>query len=247
MLIDFETRSRADLPTCGAYLYAQDISTQVLMMAYQLPPTSTCPTQVQVWLPPDPFPDDVSQYVQSGGKIWAWNAAFDRLIWEYVIGGDYPTVPIPRVSQWACASAWARANGLPGKLAHCAELVYGANNQAADIKHRGGALVRRFSLPLDGGGFNQPTDYAEEWIEFARYCAYDVAIMKAIIDRCGYPSDTWLQEYTTSERINDRGLKIDRASCEHCRNARGNAVEQMRMRRDAVGSSSPVGLRTLSR
>ena len=242
MLIDFETRSRADLQAHGAYLYAQDLSTQVLMMAYQLPPTSVCPTQTQVWMPPMPFPEEVSQYVRDGGKIWAWNAAFDRLIWEYIIGDDYPMVPVPRGSQWACASAWARANGLPGKLTRAAEMVYGVNDPAADIKHRGGALIRRFSLPTFNGSFADPTAYPDEWIEFCRYCAYDVAIMKSLIDQCGQPSDAWYQEYTTNEQINDRGLKIDRAFANTA--TAWKLVEQMHAK-DTI-SALTGGLRTLS-
>ena len=156
MLVDFETRSRVDLRKKGAYNYAQDPSTEVLMMAYQLPPTSECPTQVKVWIPPDPFPKEVFDYVTGSGKIWAWNAAFDRLIWDFVLFNDYANTPLPSSFQWACASAWARANGLPGKLSHAAEMVYGASNQAADIKHRGGALIRRFSLPQIDGSFANP-------------------------------------------------------------------------------------------
>ena len=65
--IDFETRSRVDLGAKGVYNYAQDASTDVLMMSYAFDDG-----EVVTWLPGQPFPPDIAQHT---GLIYAHNAA----------------------------------------------------------------------------------------------------------------------------------------------------------------------------
>ena len=73
--IDFETRSRVDLPSAGSYNYAQSLTTDVLCMAYAFDDDD-----VQVWTPAEPFPQKVLDAILSGVQIRAHNAAFERLI-----------------------------------------------------------------------------------------------------------------------------------------------------------------------
>ena len=75
--IDFETRSRVDLGAKGVYNYAQDVSTEVLCMSYAFDDDD-----VQTWTPLEPFPEKVRNY---SGQIRAHNAAFERLIFWYVL------------------------------------------------------------------------------------------------------------------------------------------------------------------
>ena len=75
--IDFETRSRCDLLTKGVYNYAQDGSTDVLCMSYAFDDD-----EVVTWVPGQPFPERVAQHK---GQIRAHNAAFERLIFWYVL------------------------------------------------------------------------------------------------------------------------------------------------------------------
>jgi DNA polymerase bacteriophage-type len=75
---DFETRARCDLPKHGVYNYAQDPSTNVLCMSYAFDDDD-----VVTWLPSQPFPEKVKAYK---GQIYAHNAAFERLIFWYVLG-----------------------------------------------------------------------------------------------------------------------------------------------------------------
>ena len=99
--VDFETRSRCDLPSRGVYNYARDPSTQVLCMSYAFDDED-----VVTWLPDQPFPDRVSKYT---GQIRAHNAAFERLIWWYVLSPD-KGIPEPKLEQFYCTAAQARAN-----------------------------------------------------------------------------------------------------------------------------------------
>ena len=79
--IDFETRSNCDLAARGAYNYAMDLSTEVLCMAYAFDDE-----EVRLWTPDQPFPEAVRQHT---GQIRAHNAAFERLIFWYVLQINY--------------------------------------------------------------------------------------------------------------------------------------------------------------
>ena len=79
--IDFETRSRCDLKTAGVYNYAMDGSTDVLCMSYAFDDDD-----VVTWTPDQPFPERVRAYT---GQIRAHNAAFERLIFWYVLQINY--------------------------------------------------------------------------------------------------------------------------------------------------------------
>ena len=74
--IDFETRSHCDLKKHGVYNYAQDITTEVLCMTYAFDDED-----VQTWTS-GPFPKRVRDHK---GMIYAHNAAFERLIFWYVL------------------------------------------------------------------------------------------------------------------------------------------------------------------
>ena len=108
--LDFETRSECDLPARGAYNYARDPSTKVLCMALALDDG-----EVEICAQGQKFPKAVADAVANGDTIMAHNAAFERLIWAYVLGPDHG-VPVPRLEQFYCTAAQARANCAPGSL-----------------------------------------------------------------------------------------------------------------------------------
>ena len=121
---DFETRSLADLPAVGGYAYARHPSTDILVIAYAFGDGP-----VQVWSPewcwPGDDPDqpwDLLEHVERGGYMVAWNAAFDRRIWNYVCERLYDW-PELKLEQVLCAQAQAEANNLPGRLDKAAETL----------------------------------------------------------------------------------------------------------------------------
>jgi hypothetical protein len=99
---DFETRSRCDLRSRGVYNYAQDASTDVLCMSYAFDDED-----VRTWLPGEPFPQAVKDHK---GLVYAHNAAFERLIFWYVLQIDF------KLEQFYCTAAQARANCAPGVI-----------------------------------------------------------------------------------------------------------------------------------
>ena len=65
--------------------------------------------------------------------------------------------------------------------------------------------------------------------------------MKVLIDLCGKPSAEWLDQYTSNEQINDRGIRIDR---EFAAAATRWKLSEQSTARDFV--EKETGLRTLS-
>jgi DNA polymerase len=198
--LDFETRSRCDLISRGGYNYAKDISTSVLCLSYAFNDED-----VQTWLPHQPFPQKIVEFIVSGGQIRAHNAAFERLIFWYVLCPDY-NVPEPKLEQFYCTATQARANCAPGSL----EDVGRFSGASMRKDHRGSQLIRLLSIPKSDGTFNDdPTLMAE----MVAYCEQDVRAMRAISKAMRQLSDEELADYHVNERINDRGVLVDTELC----------------------------------
>ena len=186
--LDFESRSRCDLTTKGVYNYAQDASTDVLCMSYAFDDD-----EVSTWRPTDPFPQSVRDHT---GPIYAHNAAFERLIFWYVLQCNF------RLEQFYCTATQARANCLPGSLEDVGRAI--SSNMRKD--HRGSQLIRALSIPRADGSFN---DSPELMAEMVAYCEQDVRTMRAVSQAMRPLSEQELADYHTNERINDRGVLLD--------------------------------------
>jgi len=195
--LDFETRSKCDLPSRGVYNYAQDISTEVLCMSYAFDDD-----EVVTWLPGQPFPAAVANHT---GQIRAHNAAFERLIFWFVLCPDHK-IPEPKLEQFYCTAAQARANCAPGSLEDVGRFA------GASMKkdHRGSQLIRLLSVPQADGFFRQDPTLMDEMIQ---YCEQDVRAMRAISKGMRDLSADELADYHVNERVNDRGVRVDVDLC----------------------------------
>jgi DNA polymerase len=190
--LDFETRSRCDLKKHGVYNYAQDASTEVLCMSYAFGDGD-----VQTWTPDGPFPDAVRQHT---GLIYAHNAAFERLIFWYVLQQNFA------LEQFYCTAAQARSNCAPGSLEDVGRFA------SASMKkdHRGSQLIRLLSIPQANGEFKQDAGLMAEMVA---YCEQDVRAMRAVSQAMRPLSPDELTDYHVNERINDRGVLVDAPLC----------------------------------
>jgi DNA polymerase len=190
--IDFETRSRCDLKKHGVYNYAQDGTTEVLCMSYAFDNED-----VQTWTT-GPIPERILNHK---GMIYAHNAAFERLIFWYVLQIDF------KLEQFYCTAAQARANCAPGSLEDVGRFA------GASMKkdHRGSQLIRLLSIPRADGTFNESLDLMSEMVA---YCEQDVRAMRAISLGLRPLSKNELDDYHVNERINDRGVLVDTPLCD---------------------------------
>ena len=186
--VDFETRSMCDLRSKGVYNYAQDASTEVLCMSYAFDDED-----VVTWTPGQPFPERVRNYT---GLIYSHNAAFERLIFWYVLQINF------KLEQFYCTATQARANCAPGSLEDVGRFA------GASMKkdHRGAALIRLMCVPP----FKHTPDLMAEMIS---YCEQDVRAMRAISKGLRPLSDEELADYHVNEQINDRGVLVDVPLC----------------------------------
>ncbi len=192
LYLDFETKSRCDLRAKGVYNYAQDKTTDVLMMSYAFDDG-----EVMTWLPSQPFPEVVRSYT---GLIYAHNAAFERLIFWYVLQIEF------KLEQFYCTATQARANCAPGSLEDVGRFA------SASMKkdHRGSQLIRLLSIPQANGEFRQDAGLMTEMVA---YCEQDVKAMRAVSQAMRQLSDEELADYHVNERINDRGVLVDVPLC----------------------------------
>jgi DNA polymerase len=195
--LDFETRSRCDLPSAGAYNYAQDASTELLCMSYAFGDED-----VATWLPGQPFPARVAQH---RGQIRAHNAAFERLVFWYVLAPEQD-FPEPALEQFYCTATQARANCGPGSLEDVGRFA------GASMKkdHRGAQLIRALCVPKPDGTFREDPALMAEMVQ---YCEQDVRAMRAVSKAMRDLSEEELADYHVNERINDRGVLVDTALC----------------------------------
>jgi len=145
--------------------------------------------EVVTWTPDQPFPDEVRYFK---GQIRAHNAAFERLIFWYVLQLDF------KLEQFYCTATQARANCLPGSLEDIGRAL--SSNMRKD--HRGKQLIRLMCIPP----FSTDPKLMAEMIN---YCEQDVKVMRTISGAMRQLSDDELADYHVSERINDRGVLVD--------------------------------------
>ena len=167
---DFETKSNCDLISRGGYNYAQDASTEVLCMSYAFDDGD-----VTTWTPDQPFPDEVRNFK---GQIRAHNAAFERLIFWYVLQINFD------LTQFYCTATQARANCLPASLEDIGRAL--SSNMRKD--HRGKQLIRLMCIPP----FSTDPKLMAEMIE---YCEQDVKVMRTISKSMRDLSDQELSDY----------------------------------------------------
>ena len=201
--LDYETRSRADLKTVGAYRYAADESFEILMAGVSADDSD----RVYLWVNPKyETPDMLSEpealeLLDKADLIYAHNAPFE-------IAATWGSHWLINLSKWRCTAAMARRAGMPPSLDKCAEAL--GLTQQKDKK--GAALIRKFSIPNKDGTFNAPKDFPDEWLAFGEYCKQDVRTEKAIhkklkaFELTGEPLETFLFDL----RMNHAGIPVNR-------------------------------------
>lgn len=201
--LDFETRSECNLVTDGSYKYAVHPSTDVNCFAWAIgdePP--------ELWLRVHglPLPKRLIEAVKSGMVIAAWNAAFERLIWNNVLT-RYGAPELP-IEQFYCVAANARARGYPGKLEKAARFA----GLQAEKDREGYLLMMKMCKPrrVEEDGTVIWWDDYKDHVRQGEYCVQDVVVERALLSVIMPLNRQELDDYHLSEEINDRGIKVDR-------------------------------------
>jgi hypothetical protein len=216
--LDFETKSRSDLKKVGAYRYACDPSTRVLMFAI-----ARGDEEPVLWVNPEFDADLISNpraltlldeaLADPEALLWAHNAEFERAVSRYRMKPDIGRDP-PPTERWRCTAALARKAGLRASLANVAEDL----NLGQKKWGEGYQLIRLFSIPQKTTGeFTDPLTEPAKFARFGDYCLQDVRSEREVHQRLK-PFElktAALETFLFDARMNDRGLPLNMAALRH--------------------------------
>lgn len=207
-------QDRKGLTVCGANVYSEHPSTEVLTFRYKLPGDET----TTHWRPGLPAPQRLFDYFAAGGVMEAHNVMFEMLIWENVCVPKYgwPSI-LPWRYQLRCSMAKARVNALPGPLAMLAQVL---GTQAKDKE--GKRLLDKFSVPRNPTKKDtririRPEDDWEDYVRLDAYCHGDVMAEADASGRMTPMSEAELLFWWVDQEINWRGIAIDREGVRNCK------------------------------
>lgn len=207
--IDIETYSSNDLTECGVYKYVEAEDFDILLFAYSVDGGEVRCVDLARG---EQLPSDIKSALTDPTVIkTAFNAAFERICigaWLKIDGRLDP-------AQWRCTMVRAARLGLPLSLAQCGEVL-----KLEDRKMKEGkALIRYFSVPnkqtrkgVTTYIRHMPADAPEKWETFKCYNIRDVEVEQAILSKVRRLEVPQFDEdlYIADQRINDRGVMIDR-------------------------------------
>ena len=209
--IDLETRSSVDISKAGVYRYAESPDFEILLFG-----VSVNGGHIQVYdlLCGDTIPEEILDALTDDAVTkYAFNASFERGCLSVWLRrkGLLPDIDgyLDPVS-WRCTMVWAAYNGLPLSLDKVGA-VLGFEEQKLK---EGKELIRYFCTPsrTTGRAWNLPEHAPDRWELFKRYNERDVQVEMQIQERLrNYPVPDFVwDEYHLDQRINDRGIMIDR-------------------------------------
>ena len=211
LAIDIETFSDVDLINCGVYKYTDSDRFEILLFAYSVDDGETKIVDLACG---EKLPDEVMEMLLDDTVIkTAFNANFERTCISKHLGMKL------RPEAWRCTAVQAAMLALPLSLEGVG-IVLGLDKQKMS---EGKDLIRYFCTPFkptksNGGRTrNMPEDAPEKWELFKTYCIRDVDVEKQIrMKLCKYPIPVKEQQiYCLDQRINDRGIMVDRNLVNH--------------------------------
>lgn len=230
--IDLETRSRVNLKTLGVYKYTECPDFRILMAAW-----AHDDGEVQIALGHDEIlaiPDLLDPSVD---KV-AHNAQFERLCLGVLVDS------LQDPAQWIDTAAIAAEYGYPVSLDGVSKALKVTEKDSAGTK-----LVKLFTVPNKDGSWNDETTHPMEWLDFIAYCEQDVGTMVEVHQKLGdFPTPMERQVWIADQRINDRGMRIDRELCTiAAQTVESNRATDMEDFRELTGVDNPRSVQQVLR
>ena len=194
------------LYSVGAVVYTEHETNEAMCLAYDLKDG----VGERIWVPGTPNPQDLFDYIATGGFIEAVNCQFEYWEWKnYCV----PKLGWPELPWWQLKDAAAkfRAHGYPGGLDNAAKV----SNAPVQKMTEGKRLIQKFGCPRkptkkdprhrirpeeEPGGDGQL---------YYDYCLGDVAAESAVSMLCPdlSPEETEYELYTRATNV--RGIALD--------------------------------------
>jgi len=222
--LDWETYSAADIRDVGAYRYAEDPSTEIILGG-----VARGEEKPRIW---DYSTPDVNMGAEiileemssdPGVIIYAHNSQFEwaicKYLWEKTFG-----FKCPKIEQFRCTAAMARRSALPSSLEKLGEFL----RLEIQKDPRGKKLIQLFCVPVSAGKLKGTRVHATDdrmvtvlgkkmhvrdaWKDFRSYNYTDV-----IAERQAHGKlkafefeDVVLESFLMDARMNDRGIPVNR-------------------------------------
>ncbi|MGD9881218.1 MAG: hypothetical protein AB7U95_13910, partial [Reyranella sp.] len=214
-VMDFETASAADLKVVGAWAYAEHPTTEVLCLSFEpLNPSMT--GAALTWYPPpalDAPMEDWNRWREVNGELHALlkdesamfvsHGDFERAIWHHIMVPVFGFPPIPN-KRWNDTMAIAAQKQLPLEL----DMLGRALGLRHEKDKEGRALTISLSKPNKKTGMldRRPETLARVY----QYCESDIGEEREALDRLGWLQPGERRVWLLDQKINQRGIKIDR-------------------------------------
>lgn len=192
VLLDFESQSAADLPKCGAAVYASHPTTQITMLWY-----SFNGGEPILWNPAKGHkcPADLARAIEDGWDMIAHNSVFEQMIWERIMVPQYGW-PEVAIEQWYCTMASCAYRAIPLALAKACKVL--------DLDQQKLSIPKKYFKPDKKTGAFLPVP-----AEMFGYGAQDVRTEVSLYRRLGRVSKREETVWRLDQRINRRGIKVD--------------------------------------
>ena len=202
-VVDIETTSACDLPSCGAEKYARDPSTRILCIAWD-DADSPFPGGPKLWrLDCLLGIQDVFEELLGAELLIAHNAQFERS----VIGQLCPELKVAR--RWADSAMLCGAAGRPHALREACYSLCLPDSLEKDA--RGKRLLNMFSVQSSKLYVGSPNANPQAFDELCEYCRQDVraerAVWCALAPR--FYDNLLRRQWELDCAINDAGIPID--------------------------------------
>lgn len=199
------------LGTIGLRNYVEHPSFEVLCFWYDLKDGRGR----RFWRPDMPPPLDLFAHVAAGKLLEAWNVAFERTVWNCYLR---PKMGWPEIkdSQWRCAMAKSRQQAYPGALDEAGPAIGSPElKDPAGEKLIGKLTVPRKPTIKDPSRRFTPETAPEDFARFYAYGEQDIVTEFNASIRVPDLSPRELGIWQMSERVNDRGMYMDRPGIEN--------------------------------
>lgn len=203
-VIDFETASACDLKKCGAAVYWEDPTTEILCLGAQF--NGNLADQ-EIWTPGQDMPR-LKAHIRAGGRVVVHNAGFEKAGWrnQMVPVYGFPDIPL---DQWHDTMAVAAMKAVPLQLDKLAKALRLQNHK----DDAGSRLTIGLSKP-DKHGMSKITPDA-----LASVIAYNRQDLRAESEACIALGD--LQEcerpvWLFDQVVNARGVRVDLSYVRAC-------------------------------
>ena len=208
LYIDIETTSGANLSNAGAYRYAEDEHFRVLLFGYA---ADNDPIRIVNLEQGERIPVEVIEALAdpSVTKI-AYDAQFERVCLSRHL--ELPRNVYLCPEHWRCMRVWASYRGLPSSMKMIASAL-GVTIAADPEVQR--VLREKYIHDLRKGGDQAPERWEEMPVALqtlGQCVRQNLTAERALheyLRKCPLPDMEWAH-YCMAQRINDRGVKLDR-------------------------------------